>query len=90
MDPAVSHMGAVIIFAREERYHLVLLIVRHAVRLPSVRRATADIICLRAVAWPVLQTPPVTDRQRLPAIRGIKKAALRALKIRPSVLVRHA
>ncbi len=66
------------------------LIVRHAVLHPFVRRATADIICLRAVAWPVLQTPPVTERQRLPAIRGIKKAATRALKMRPSVLVRHA
>ena len=49
---------------REHR--LVLLIVRHAVLHPSVRRVTADITCLQAVANPALRTRRVTDRQALP------------------------
>ena len=40
--------------------------VRHAVLHPSVRRVTADITCLRAVANPALRTRRVTDRQALP------------------------
>ena len=65
--------------------------VRHAIHHRSVRRVTADIICLRAaVACLVRQMPLVTDRQHLHAIQDIKKAETRALKIKRSVLARLA
>ena len=93
MDQAVLHTVAVIIFVKEERYHLVRRTVRRAVHLPYVRRATAGITFLRAAAYPALPMRLAPELLCLLVIPVTQSSTEPASKIRRrirSILVRHA